>query len=218
MSTPRPSYSMRPDPPLPPKTWTRRDPGTKVVYLISTRREYLSLAFINDAFSSPDMSWARRMPEPHLESMLDNSLTLGLYTTEPRPAADTEEDSSTATPSIYSHLRQIGMARLITDYTTLAYLTDVYVLPSHRGKGHAAWLAKCVAECVTNMERGAQGAWRRTLLLTGNPKWAQPFYGKWLGAVSQEENTKHGVEFMTTMPKGEDKHSGEEGLGENRDT
>jgi len=57
------------------------------------------------------------------------------------------------------------------------------------------------------MEKEAQGAWRRTLLLTGNPKWAQPFYGKWLGAVSQEENTKHGVELMSTLPKSDDKHA-----------
>lgn len=149
------------------------------------------------------------MPDAHLEAMLDNSLTFGLYTTEP----PSEEDASTPTPSIYSHLTQIGMARMITDYTTLAYLTDVYVLPSHRGKGHAAWLAKCVAECVTTMEKGAQGAWRRTLLLTGNPKWAQPFYGKWLGAVSQEENTKRGVELMSTLPKSNDKHVGDAETG-----
>lgn len=194
---------MRPDPPLPPKTWTRRDPKTKTVYLISTRREYQSLSFVNAAFSSDDMHWAQSMPEAHIEAMLDNSLTLGLYTTEPPPSTEEspEEATTTATPSIYSHLTQIGMARLITDYMTIAYLTDVYVLPAHRGRGHAAWLAKCLAECVTTMEQGAQGAWRRTLLLTGDPKWAKPFYGKWLGTVSEEENRKHGVEFLTTLPK-----------------
>lgn len=31
--------------------------------------------------------------------------------------------------------RQVGYARLITDYATFAYLADVYVLDSHRGQG-----------------------------------------------------------------------------------
>ena len=30
---------------------------------------------------------------------------------------------------------QIGFARLITDYTTFAYLADVYILEAHQGKG-----------------------------------------------------------------------------------
>ena len=30
---------------------------------------------------------------------------------------------------------QVGYGRLITDYTTFAYLADVYVLENHRGKG-----------------------------------------------------------------------------------
>lgn len=35
---------------------------------------------------------------------------------------------------------QIGFARVLTDYAVLAYLMDVYVLESHRGKGLGAWL------------------------------------------------------------------------------
>ena len=30
---------------------------------------------------------------------------------------------------------QIGMARLVTDFTTFAYLADVYVMEEHRGQG-----------------------------------------------------------------------------------
>lgn len=30
---------------------------------------------------------------------------------------------------------QVGFARVITDYATFAYLADVFVLPSHRGRG-----------------------------------------------------------------------------------
>ena len=31
--------------------------------------------------------------------------------------------------------RQVAMARLITDFATMAYLADVYVLEEHRGRG-----------------------------------------------------------------------------------
>ena len=34
--------------------------------------------------------------------------------------------------------RQIGMVRVISDFATTAYLTDVYVLDEHRGRGLAS--------------------------------------------------------------------------------
>ncbi|HEX9149574.1 MAG TPA: GNAT family N-acetyltransferase [Thermoanaerobaculia bacterium] len=40
--------------------------------------------------------------------------------------------------------RQIGFARVITDAATFAYLADVYVLGSHRGRGLATWLMECI--------------------------------------------------------------------------
>lgn len=36
---------------------------------------------------------------------------------------------------VFSGSEQVGFARLITDYTTFAYLADVYILAPHRGKG-----------------------------------------------------------------------------------
>jgi GNAT superfamily N-acetyltransferase len=39
---------------------------------------------------------------------------------------------------------QIGFARVISDYTTFAYLADVFILPSHRGQGLSKWLIDCV--------------------------------------------------------------------------
>ncbi len=40
--------------------------------------------------------------------------------------------------------RQVGFARAITDRATYAYLADVYVVLSHRGRGLASWLMECV--------------------------------------------------------------------------
>ena len=39
---------------------------------------------------------------------------------------------------------QVGFARVITDRATFAYLADVYVLESHRGKGLSKWLLEVI--------------------------------------------------------------------------
>jgi GNAT superfamily N-acetyltransferase len=41
---------------------------------------------------------------------------------------------------------QVGYGRLITDYATFAYLADVYVLESHRGKGISKQMMKLLFE------------------------------------------------------------------------
>jgi len=40
---------------------------------------------------------------------------------------------------------QVGFARVITDRATFAYLADVYVLPTHRGRGIAKQLMAAIA-------------------------------------------------------------------------
>jgi GNAT superfamily N-acetyltransferase len=36
--------------------------------------------------------------------------------------------------------RQVGFARVVTDYATYAYVGDVYVLEAHRGRGLSRWM------------------------------------------------------------------------------
>jgi GNAT superfamily N-acetyltransferase len=43
---------------------------------------------------------------------------------------------------VYAGKIQVGLTRIITDYTTFAYLTDVYVEAPHQGKGLAAWMVE----------------------------------------------------------------------------
>jgi GNAT superfamily N-acetyltransferase len=69
--------------------------------------------------------WARGIPRALVERAVRNSLCFGLY----------EGD------------RQVGFARVITDQATFAYLADVFVVASHRGRGLAKELiAAVVAE------------------------------------------------------------------------
>jgi GNAT superfamily N-acetyltransferase len=66
--------------------------------------------------------WSKGIPRHVFERAIANSLCFSLY----------DGDS------------QIGFARVVTDRATFAYLADVFVLPSHRGRG----LAKLLMEAV----------------------------------------------------------------------
>jgi GNAT superfamily N-acetyltransferase len=68
--------------------------------------------------------WAEEIPREILERALRGSLCFGLY----------------------EGGRQVGLARVITDAATFAYLCDVYVLPEMRGRGLGKWLIECVME------------------------------------------------------------------------
>ncbi|MEY4387219.1 MAG: hypothetical protein RLY20_2502 [Verrucomicrobiota bacterium] len=89
-------------------------------YLVTTDRKKLDLAAIHAFLSSA--YWCEGIPLATVESALNHSLCFGLFDGAP----------------------QIGLARVITDYTTFAYLCDVYVLPSHQGSGLGTWLMECV--------------------------------------------------------------------------
>jgi len=41
---------------------------------------------------------------------------------------------------LYYGTQQVGYGRVVSDYTDLAYVLDVYVLAAHRGQGLGAWL------------------------------------------------------------------------------
>ena len=66
--------------------------------------------------------WATGIPREVVERSVRGSLCFGVY-----------EASS-----------QIGFARCVTDRATYAYLADVFVLPSHRGRGLSKWLMECI--------------------------------------------------------------------------
>ncbi len=43
---------------------------------------------------------------------------------------------------VYIEDKQIGFARIVTDYTVFSYLMDVFILPEYRGKGYSKELMK----------------------------------------------------------------------------
>ena len=73
-------------------------------------------AFLSRAY------WCEGIPRETVERALRHSLCFGLF----------------------DGAAQIGLARVVTDYATFAYLCDVYVLPGHRGRGLGKWLIECL--------------------------------------------------------------------------
>ncbi|MBL8045020.1 MAG: GNAT family N-acetyltransferase [Anaerolineales bacterium] len=92
-------------------------------FTISTDPAQLDVAFLHK-FLSEEAAWARGIARETLERAIAHSLCFGLY--------DAEAE------------RQIGFARVISDYATYAYLDDVFVLTEYRGRGLGAWLMECI--------------------------------------------------------------------------
>jgi GNAT superfamily N-acetyltransferase len=45
---------------------------------------------------------------------------------------------------VYDDGKQIGLARIISDYTTFAWLCDVFILEDYRGRGISKWLIETI--------------------------------------------------------------------------
>ncbi len=87
---------------------------------ISTDESKLDLTMIHQFLT--ESYWARNIPRQIVERSIENSLCFGAYDGD----------------------RQIGFARVITDYATFAYVGDVLVLPSHRGRGVSKQLMESI--------------------------------------------------------------------------
>jgi GNAT superfamily N-acetyltransferase len=94
-------------------------------YLVSDDRALLDFdvihGFLKDAY------WAPGVPRETVERAARHSHPFGLYLTED---ADRR--------------RQIGYMRVLTDYASIGYLLDVFVLEAFRGQGLARWMVDAV--------------------------------------------------------------------------
>ena len=65
---------------------------------------------------------------------------------QPEAAVRRSWDAAGVTLGLYHGDEMIGCARAITDFTRFAYLSDVYVEPSHRGHGLGRWLVQTMLD------------------------------------------------------------------------
>ncbi|MCQ0111142.1 GNAT family N-acetyltransferase [Zhouia amylolytica] len=121
---------------------------TKGEFLISTDRNKLNLELIH-TFLATEAGWCNDIPFKTVKYSIANSLNFGIYKND----------------------EQVGFARIISDYATIAYLGDVFVLDVYRGFGLSSWLM----EVITN-HPNLQGL-RRWILLTDTAPWLYKKFG-----------------------------------------
>lgn len=88
-------------------------------YTISTDRSRLDVELIHRYLSEASY-WAKGRPREVVERSIEYSLAFGIYLGE----------------------RQVGFARVITDYATFAWIADVFVVEEFRGQGLGKWLSE----------------------------------------------------------------------------
>ena len=117
-------------------------------FTITTDKSKMDIVAIHD-FLSKYSGWSDNIPIERVKTSIDNSLNFGLF----------------------HNGKQIGFARIISDFSTIAYLGDIYVLDIYRGQG----LSKKLMDAVIK-HPNLQGL-RRWILLTSTADWLYEKYG-----------------------------------------
>lgn len=90
-------------------------------FLITTDKSKLDLDMIHQ-YLSQEAYWCKGIPRENVERNVQNSLNFCLF-----------------------HInQQIGYARVVSDFSSIAYLGDVFILEAHRGQGLSKWLVEMV--------------------------------------------------------------------------
>ena len=106
-------------------------------FLISTDPARLNLDVIYGFLTN--CYWSKGIPREVVARSIEHSLCFGVY------------DGSGS---------QVGFARVVSDFATVAYLGDVFILESHRRRGLSKWLMESITQ-----HPALQGL-RRWILLT----------------------------------------------------
>jgi len=98
-------------------------------FLISTDKTKLDIAVIH-SYLGKESYWAKNIPVETVKKSVEGSCCFGLFV---------KEKKSTATQN-FPGSRQVGFARVVTDFATFGYLADVFIIENYRGQGLAKWL------------------------------------------------------------------------------
>jgi GNAT superfamily N-acetyltransferase len=90
-------------------------------FVVSTDPARLDLDVIHGFLTS--CYWAKGIPRELVARSIQHSLCFGVY------------DGSGA---------QVAFARVVSDFATVAYLGDVFVVESHRGRGVSTFMMECI--------------------------------------------------------------------------
>jgi GNAT superfamily N-acetyltransferase len=101
-------------------------------YIISTDKTKLQFDVIYSFLSTS--YWSPNIPLETVKRAAEHSLTFGIF------------KYSLPIGEGWGGVSQVGYARIISDFATFAYLADVFVLESERGKGISKWLMECITQ------------------------------------------------------------------------
>jgi N-acetylglutamate synthase-like GNAT family acetyltransferase len=93
-------------------------------FLLSTDPARLDLDAIHD-FLTNQSYWVKGIPREIVARSIEHALCFGIY------------DGNGA---------QVGFARVISDFATMAYIGDVFVLDTYRGRGLGKWMMQCITQ------------------------------------------------------------------------
>jgi GNAT superfamily N-acetyltransferase len=101
-------------------------------FLISTDPARLDLNVIHGFLTN--CYWAKGIPRDVVARSIEHALCFGVY------------DGNRA---------QVAFARVISDFATIAYIGDVFVLETFRGRGVGKWLMECITShpALQNLRR-----------------------------------------------------------------
>ena len=89
-------------------------------FMISTDKARLDFEVIQNTLEKS--YWADNVPSDVVKTAIENSLCFGIY---------------------HRH-QQIGFARVVTDFSTIAYIADLFILQKYDQKDLADWLMECI--------------------------------------------------------------------------
>ena len=90
------------------------------VYEVTTDRARFDVDLIHGFLRST--YWAANLPRAVLEKSIRHALCF----------------------AVFAERKQVAFARVITDYATFAYLSDLFVVPEHRGRGVSKLLMQTI--------------------------------------------------------------------------
>lgn len=98
------------------EVWVREE------YTISTDKKKLDIFSIYEFLATT--YWAKNRSFEIVKNAIENCLCFG----------------------VYKNNIQIGFARILTDYSTISYIFDLYILPSYQKLGLGKWLVQTILD------------------------------------------------------------------------
>jgi len=135
-------------------------------FTISTDPARLDLDAICDFLTRA--YWANTRPRERTERAIQSSLVFGVYDRD----------------------RQVGVARVVTDYSIFAYLCDVFIHEDYRAHGLGKWLMQTI------MEHPELTEIRRWLLVTNDAHGLYKQFG-----FTLLEDPEHWMQLLQRFPE-----------------